>query len=152
MSDPILEEPWFLKMNTMLTEVIINSHLAESHQDELTSFERKMKVFFTDMNEYQLNTHQPELQKQQAVSFSQQYLPLLSGLSQLYLACLDPEAARGRFDYGKERLKRSKQQQDVIQLVHFLQKKYTDLVQKHPHLPIHNLDNMALHALVNEAV
>lgn len=136
MSDPIVEKSWFLEMNTMLNAVITNSTLVESHQQVLCIFEQTMNTFFADINEYQLNSHQVEAQKQQAVHLSQQYMPLLSGLSQLYLACQDPETARGRFDYGKERTKREKQQQNVIQLVHFVQKFYTDLVQSHPQLPV----------------
>ncbi|WP_298769923.1 hypothetical protein [uncultured Shewanella sp.] len=146
MSDLNLKETGFLNINTVLTQVITNSQLNDENPNKLKPLEQQMRSFLIRVNEYQLNDHvDPQLLKQQAIQFSQQYLCLLSGLSQVYLACLDPEEVRGRFDYGKERRKRTQQQQDVIQLYHFVQKFYIELVKQHPYLPIPDPENMSLY-------
>ncbi|WP_299494687.1 hypothetical protein [uncultured Shewanella sp.] len=139
MSDQYLKGAWFLNLNTLLTRIMANNALDEPYQKDLLLFEQQMKSFLIQVNEYYLYpktaTHD---KKQQAVDFSQQYSSLLFGLSQLYMGCLDPESARGRFDYGKERVKRKKHQQDVIELYYFIQKFYIQLVKQHPYLPIPN--------------
>lgn len=146
MSDLNLKETGFLNINTVLTQVITNSQLNDETPNKLKALEQQLRSFLIHVNEYQLNDHsEPQFSKQQAVPFSQQYSSLLSGLSQLYLACLDPEEVRGRFDYGKERRKRTQQQQNVIQLYHFVQKFYLELVKQHPYLPILNPENMSLY-------
>ncbi|WP_299009006.1 hypothetical protein [uncultured Shewanella sp.] len=147
MSDLALKETWFLNINTLLTQIITNSQLNETYPDKLMHFEQQIRSFLIHVNEYQLNDPSEEkFKRQQAVAFSQQYASLLFGLSQLYLACLDPEKARGRFDYGKERHKRTQQLQDVIQLYHFMQKFFIELVKQHPYLPIPDPENMSLHS------
>lgn len=132
---------WFLELNTIADQVIDNSSLKLAQETQgvpnpIESLRSKMKDFLIQVKHDQLLTVDKDNQAKQAQSFAKSYQDLMIGLSQLFLALEDPQEAKGQFDYGAEFNARTTQGERVQKLYDFIDKFYTELILKHPELPI----------------
>jgi len=160
-----LANKWFLQINRTLNDIFANTALSDKENSEpidktnkqaspsllsstvhspalaekkvnLAVLHEQFTAFFIAINSQYVLPKAQQLPASQADEFNQLYADLLEGISYLYMGCLAPELAQGRFDYGAEQDKRRQQQIDVTGLSEFFSQFYLYLLTKHPSLPI----------------
>ncbi len=139
-----LASNWFLQMNSTLSSIITNTSLNKDDCGDtinktninLTVLSKQFKDFFIAIKSQHLLPKDQQLLVVQADEFNKFYPDLLKGITCLYIACLAPELAQGRFDYGAEKDRRQQQQTDITSLYRFFNHFYYYLLTQQPKLPI----------------